>query len=243
MKRFAGSNPVRVGAALRWSVACLLAVLILAAPAAAPAQRIVNPAISAKPGPNEGRRPTGWLVRSDSTAAGSNRDSVHLVYRGRGYHLASGPASVVWTPKNVARGTFILESIMFSGRSGSTFPEGFGVFLGGRNMATPRAQYTEFLVRNDGFYAVLQHVGSRIVKLKDWTPVAGITQHKGGRDESVRNTFRVIVDDKSVQLVVNRTLVTSFLRSTFQPDGEYGVHIGAKQLIQVETLGLEKSKK
>jgi hypothetical protein len=242
VKPFAASTQFGSPAAVRW-LAAGLAVLCLTGPGVVNAQRIVNPAISAKPHPNEGKRPVGWLVRSDSTAAGGKRDSVHLVYRGRGYHLESGPPSLVWTPKNVARGTFILESIMFSGRSGSTFPEGFGVFLGGRNMQTPQAQYTEFLVRNDGYYAVFQHVGPKVVKLKDWTQLAGINLHGGRRDESVRNSFRVIVDENTVQLVVNRTLATSFLRTTFQPDGEYGVRIGTKQLIQVETLGLEKLKK
>jgi len=243
VKLSAGNYPRLVGAAFRWPFASLVLALVIAAPASAGAQRIVNPAISAKAGPNEGKRPVGWLVRSDSTPAGGNRDSVHLVNRGKGYFLESGPPSIVWTPRNVARGSFILESTMFSGRSGSTFPGGFGVFLGGRNMQTPQAQYTEFLVRNDGFYAVLQHVGPKVVKLKDWTQIAGINQHKGRRDESVRNSFRVIVDAQTVQLVINRTLVTSFLRGTFQPDGEYGVHVGAKQLIQVETLGLEQAKK
>ncbi|MBC8087234.1 MAG: hypothetical protein H7Z40_08195 [Phycisphaerae bacterium] len=239
----AGTTPNRAGVLTGRRMAGLLALLVWATPIAARAQRIVNPAITSKPGPNEGKRPAGWLVRRDSAAGGATGDSVLFLHRGKGYYLQSGPASIVWSPKNVARGTFVLECTLFSGKSGSTFPQPFGVFLGGRNMGTPRAEYTEFLVRNDGFYAVLHHVGPKVVTLKDWTTITGINPHGGGRDESVRNTFRVVVDDNLVQLVVNRSLAASFLRSTFLPDGEYGVHIGAKQSIQVESLGLEKSKK
>ncbi len=206
------------------------------------AQRIMNPQISAVPGPNEDKRPTGWFVRSDGTAKGVAGDTVKLINRGRGYYLTSGPTSIAWTPKNVARGKFVLEGVLYSGRSGATIGDGFGVFLGGKNMQTPNAQYTEFLVKNDGQYAVFQHIGAKRVALVDWTTIAGITLHSGRRDESVRNTFRVVVDDKIVQLVINRALATSFPRAVFQPDGEFGVRIGTRQQFQNESLRLEKLK-
>lgn len=239
MKRTENSAGKALGAVAGLRLIALGLGLLVGVPAGANAQRIVNPAISMAPGPNEGKRPAGWLIRNEPTEAGS-KDTIHFSHRGKGYHVQSGPPALVWSPKNVARGTFILESITFSGPSGATLPDGFGVFLGGKNMETPAAQYTEFLVRNDSYYAVLQHNGPKVVKLIDWTRLAGINIHSGRRDESVRNTFRVIVDDKTVQLVINRTLATTFLRSTFQPDGLFGVRIGAKQRMQLETLGLEK---
>lgn len=240
MKCFAGVVGVL---SLNVQMGLIAGGLMLAPLAQVAAQRIENPAISAKAGPNEGKRPAGWLVRSDSTSKAGARDSVFLMNRGRGYELVSGPASIVWNPKNIARGSYILESTLYSGRQGTTFPEGFGVFIGGRNMQSPNAEFTEFLIRNDGFYAVLHHVGLRTIKLKDWTRIAGINQHGGQRDESVRNTFRIIVDDQFVTMVVNRTMMTSVSRGDAKSDGEYGVRIGAKQLIQIETLGLEKPKK
>ena len=206
------------------------------------AQRIVNPQIANAAGPNEDKRPTGWLVRSDGTTKGVAGDTVKLINRGKGVYLTSGPTSIVWTPKNVASGKFLLQGVMYSGRSNATIADGFGVFLGGKNMQTPNAQYTEFLVKNDGQYGVFQHIGAKRVALVDWTTVAGITLHSGRQDESVRNTFRVIVDDKLVQLVINRTLATSMPRAVFQPDGEYGVRIGTRQQFQIESLGLVKQK-
>lgn len=206
------------------------------------AQKIVNPQITAAPGPNENKRPTGWIVRSDGVAKGVAGDTVQLINRGKGYYLTSGPTSIVWTPKDVASGNFVLQGVLFSGRTGATIPDGFGVFVGGKDMQTPNARYTEFLVKNDGQYGVFQHIGSRRVALVDWTTLAGITLHSGRRDESVRNTFRVIVDDRNVTLVVNRTVATSFPRTLFQPDGVFGVRIGTKQQFQIEQLGLEKKK-
>ena len=208
-------------------------------PVSARAQRIEMP--TGKPGPNEGKRPTGWIVRADTTQqSGHFPDSVHLESRGQGYFLTSGPSSLVWTPKNVARGNFIFATTLYSGVTRATIPDGFGVFLGGRNMQTPNAQYTEFLVRNDGRYAVIQHIGPKVIKLRDWTQIAGINIQNGRVDYTVRNVFRVIVDANSVQLVVNRTMATSFPRAQFAPDGEFGMRIGTKQLIQIESMGLEK---
>lgn len=206
------------------------------------AQKIVNPQIAAIAGPNENKRPTGWVVRSDGVASGASGDTVKLINRGKGYFLTSGPPSIVWSPKNVATGRFVLQGILFSGRTGATIPDGFGVFLGGKNMQTPNAQYTEFLVKNDGQFAVFQHIGSKRIALVDWKSVIGVTMHSGQRDESVRNTFRVVVDDKTVQLVVNRTVATSIPRAVFQPDGVYGVRIGTRQQFQIESLALEKLK-
>lgn len=218
----------------------LLVVAAASSPATALAQRVVNPAISA-PGPNEGKRPTGFIVRSDRPIVGG--DSVRLMYRGKGYYLESGPSSIVFNPKMVARGSFVLSSTMYSGPTGATIPDGFGVFLGGKNMNTPAAEYTEFLVRNDGRYAVIQHIGPRRVLLRDWTVLAGIMQQDGRRDQTVRNTFRVVVDGTNVQLVVNRTLATSFPRTVVKPDGIFGMRIGQRQLVQLETLELERPAK
>lgn len=218
----------------------LLVVATASSPTPALAQRLENPAISA-PGPNDGKRPTGFIVQSDMPNV--DGDSVALVYRGKGYYLQSGPSSIVFNPKMVARGSFVLSSTMFSGPTGATIPDGFGVFIGGKNMNTPAAEYTEFLVRNDGRYAVIQHIGPRRILLRNWTVLAGITQHNGRRDQTVRNSFRVVVDGTSVQLVVNRTLATSFLRTVVKPDGIFGIRIGQRQLVQVETLELERPAK
>ncbi|MEP6833276.1 MAG: hypothetical protein ABJB74_07770 [Gemmatimonas sp.] len=226
-----------------WMLAGLsTAIVFFGAAGQVQAQKIMNPQISAVAGPDENKRPTGWLVRSDGAAKGIPGDTVLLINRGKGYYLTSGPTSIVWTPKNEASGKFILQGVLFSGRTGATIPDGFGVFLGGRNMQTPNAEYTEFLVKNDGQFGVFQHTGSRRVALVDWKKLSGIALHSGRRDESVRNTFRVVVDDKTVTLVINRTVATSFLRSVFNPDGEFGVRIGTRQQFQIESLGLEKQK-
>lgn len=245
---FFGSSYVKAASMVRrglgrwgWSAILLIGAL---APTIASAQKRLEIPLATKPGPNEGKRPTGWIVRADTnTQAGRGADSIVLVNRGQGYYLASGPSGVVWSPKNVASGAFIVAGVLSSGPTGATIPDGFGVFLGGRNMQSPNAEYTEFLVRNDGRYAVFQHIGPRTVKLRDWTLIAGINTHSGRRDETVRNTFRVIVDPQNVQLVVNRTMATSLPRATFKPDGEYGVRIGTKQIIQIESLALQKAPK
>jgi hypothetical protein len=205
----------------------------------AEAQRIVNPALVAKTGPNEGKWSIGYKVRLDNPKAA---DTVVVIDRGAGQYVLSGPPAIVYNPKNTVSGKFILQGILFSGYSGSTIPEGFGVFLGGRNLDGPNADFTEFVVKNDGQFAVFQWKEGKRTALKDWTTVAGINIHSGRVTESARNTFRVLVDDQSVQLIVNRMMVYAFPRATFKPDGIYGVRIGSRQQFQVESLAPEKTK-
>ncbi len=216
--------------------------LLIGAAGTAQAQKIANPQIANVVGPKENQRPSGWMVRSDGATKGVAGDTVQLIHRGKGYFLTSGPTSIVWNPQKVASGKFILQGVLYSGRTGATIPDGFGVFVGGKDMQSPNAKYTEFLVKNDGQFAVFQHIGSRRVALTDWTTLAGITLHSGRRDESVRNTFRIVVDERNVTLVINRSVATSFPRAVFQPDGVYGVRIGTRQQFQIEQLGLEKQK-
>ncbi|MGV3709047.1 MAG: hypothetical protein ACO1Q7_09400 [Gemmatimonas sp.] len=205
----------------------------------AEAQRIVNPAISAKTGPNEGKWSVGWKTRPDNPKAA---DSVLVIDRGQGKYVLSGPPAIVYTPKNTISGNFVLQGILFSGYSGAAIPDGFGVFLGGRNLDGPNADFTEFLVKNTGQYGVFQWKDGKRTALKDWTTVAGINIHSGRPTESTRNTFRVIVDAQSVQLVVNRAMVYAFPRATFKPDGIYGVRVGSRQQFQIESLGPERTK-
>jgi hypothetical protein len=188
----------------------------------------------------EGTFPAGWVVRADTTIARNPKDTTALVTRTPGWGVKSGPSSILWSPRNRASGSYVLAAHYFLLPPVTATLPAYGVFLGGRNMGTPSARYTEFLIRNDMKYTVRQHVGAKTVVLKDWTTLAGLVTHSGKRTELAGNRFRIIVDPQMVQFVVNRAVAFSLPRATVAPDGVFGMRIGTDQELAVESLELEK---
>ena len=217
----------------------MLGVLMTTTAAALDAQMIPTPA-QHFPGPDEGKRPAGWMVRIDSAgAATSVRDSVHLVNMAPGWHMTSGPSALLWNPKDVAHGVFVATAMLYLGPPRTGDLPGYGMFFGGRNMGTPNASYFEFLVRNDQKYLLRKHDGKKITVVKDWSPLAGIGQHQGQHDHIIQNVFRIVADENMVQLMVNRAVAVALPRKEMPPEGTFGMRIGPEQEMQVDALGIE----
>jgi hypothetical protein len=190
--------------------------------------------------PNNGKFPAGWSVRNDTSYAHDAKDSLKLVTKGAGWSAKSGPSSIVWRSTNVAKGTFVVAAQTFLYPPTTASLPAYGVFFGGTDLKGPHAAYTEFLVRNDGKFAVRQHSGVQTVMLKDWTAMPGIVLHSGRFDEMAGNRFRIIVDGGMVQFAINRVVAFSLPTSVVHPDGAYGVRIGTRQEVEIANIGLEK---
>lgn len=233
----------------RSTVTRVLAVvaLVAAAASAVGAQTVKKP-LATVPGAksdanseaNNGKFPTGWHVRNDTTYVHDLKDSVRLLTKAPGWAAKSGPSAILWSGANVAKGSFVIVAQTFLYPPDKRTLPGYGVFFGGRNLNTPNASYSEFLIRNDGKFSVRQHMGAKTLVLKDWTLVAGISQHSGKFDEMAGNRFRIVVDGGMVQFAVNRSVLFSLPVATVQPDGVFGIRIGAGQEMEIASVGLEK---
>ena len=161
---------------VRRTIRCLLSFAFIATPLVrVNAQMIPTPAKHFKTA-NEGKFPRGWKVLIDDT--NKSVDSTVLTEMAPGWHIKSGPSALFWSPeKHTARGTFTATAIMYLGPPNTSVPIGYGMFFGGKNMGTPSATYTEFLVRNDGYFMVRRHEGAKVVMLHDWSYIAGIGRH------------------------------------------------------------------
>lgn len=202
-------------------------------------------------GGNEGKRPIGWLTRSDAASDvhgdkhdeakadqhEDNRKSDTLAFAQMtpGFHVTTGPGTVFWHPDSVATGAFTIESSIFLFPTKGRDREGYGVFIGGKNLDGPNQRYTYFLIRNDGRFLVKQRVGENTIVLKDWTVLKEIKQVLG--KDAQKNDLRVVVDAQSVTFTVNGTTAIALPKSQIASDGIFGLRFNHAVNAHVTKVG------
>jgi hypothetical protein len=176
-------------------------------------------------GGNEGKRPLGWEVRYDKGEhAAHGADSVAFVQMTPGFHATTGgSAAIMWHNDSTATGDFTVESTMFLFPTNGRDREGYGIFVGGSDLAGAGQRYTYFLLRNDGKFLVKQRAGEQTVSLTEWTALPAIALQSG--KDAAKNVLRIEAKGASVRFLVNGKEAVSLPRAKVQPDGVYGVRM------------------
>lgn len=192
-------------------------------------------------GGNDGKRPVGWQVRYDKGEhAAHGADSISFVQMTPGFHATTGgSAAIMWHTDSSARGDFTIASTMFLFPTKGRDKEGYGVFVGGADLAGAGQRYTYFLLRNDGMFLVKQRQGEKTVTLSDWTTLPAIKRQTGG--DAVQNDFRVEAKGGTVRFLVNGTEAVALPRAQVSPDGVYGVRMNHAVNAHITSVGRPKS--
>lgn len=163
---------------------------------------------------------TPWTVRTDP----GSRDTVSHVTMPPGWHITTGPGALVYDAGNVAAGRYALslEVHLFPKPS----REGYGIFLGGRDVGSADASYVAVLMRSDGALQVARVTGAQVVPLLDWTPTTMIKPHPG-TDDTALNVLAVRVDPDSLRIDGNGGRVAALARGDLVLDGTFGIRVGA----------------
>ncbi|MBK8248336.1 MAG: hypothetical protein IPK85_13155 [Gemmatimonadetes bacterium] len=163
---------------------------------------------------------TPWTVKVDP----GSRDTVSHVTMPPGWHITTGPGALVYDTGNTADGRYALslEVHLFPEPS----REGYGIFLGGRDVSTAGASYVAVLMRSDGALQVVRVAGSRHQPILDWTPTTAIKPHPG-TDDTALNILSVRVDPDSVRIDANGSRVAAVARGDLVLDGTFGIRAGA----------------
>lgn len=179
-------------------------------------------------------RPPDWVVRFDRPAADT---AIYFVDMPPGWHVTTGPAAILYHPDNTAKGSYRLESeiYLFPGERA----EGFGVFIGGTDLAGPGQGYTYFLLRKDGQFLVKERRGEETTTLIPWTASDAIVPHDGG-EGTAKNVIEIQVGPTDVGLFVNGKEVGRLERSGLQTDGVFGLRINHRLNVHVTTLTVEQ---
>jgi hypothetical protein len=182
--------------------------------------------------------PEGWRWVTDGAATVVGRldpkpGELTFVTMAPGWHLTTGPAASLFEPTVSMRGRFAIESeaFLFPGTSA----EGFGVFVGGRDLDGV-ARYLAFLIRRDGSAAVERREGGTTTLLKPWTRHTAIVAHAGDDKSTARNLLRIEAESASLVFLVNGAKVLEVPRTGDVADGVLGLRIGAGLNLHVTNL-------
>lgn len=209
--------------------ASVVALIVLAVPLAARAQEHA-------PAPEP---PPGWVWHHDAEArlaSGAVRDARDsawtFVQMPPGWHITTGPGSVLHHPDAQATGRYALSAQMHLFKRPTD--EGYGLFLGGRGMSTDTASYVAVLLRRDGAVGIEARRGADVRTVAPWTTHRAVTPNPG--DQIVMNALRVDVGADSLRVFVNDSTVLAVPRAGLETDGQFGFRVGRGLNLHVTTL-------
>ena len=207
----------------------------------------------AQPNPSGARvamTPIGWRTRVDAAGnvlgdkgAGErgNRypdaragDTLAFTSMTPGFHITTGPGTVLWHPDSTAQGSYAITSSIFLFPTQGRDREGYGVFIGGQQLDGAGQRYTYFLLRNDGKFLVKRREGDATTTLKDWTYLTAIKLVKG--KEPRQNDITVTAGPQTVTFLVNGKEAVTLPRDQVAPDGVFGLRVNHALSVHVTKL-------
>jgi hypothetical protein len=201
------------------------AILLLTAPAAAQVEGM----------------PPGWRAITDTpgeyVAAGIEPNDgarYNFVTMAPGWHITTGPGTLLFDPRIAASGNFRVETELFLFPNPSDQP--VGVFVGGRGLDGPLAgvQWFGVLVRRDGTAAVIHNHGTEHHPVTPYIRLDSLPPHPISTAQRI--TLAVDVQPDSVRFSVNRSPVGALPRGDLPLDGPFGFRVGRGQNLHVIRL-------
>ncbi len=103
--------------------------------------------------------------------------------------------------------------------------EGYGIFLGGKDLAGEGQQYVYFLLRNNGQFLIKTRNGAETADVMPWTAHEAIKVRAADAadDATALNTLNVRATNDAVQFLVNGVVVATRPRSELSVDGIVGI--------------------
>lgn len=205
----------------------------------------ISPALDAqemRATPSSDLTPAGWSWRTDAPAVpqkggtgNAGTAKFEFTHMAPGWHITMGPGALLFPADAEATGRFVLEGEMIYFPDGADAAE-YGVFVGGRALDTPGAEWTMFVVRSDGSAAVTRRTASGEQQLRSWAKHEAIN----ARDANgwARNKVAVRAEPDSVRFVVNGKAVQAWSRRELAADGRYGFRIGEGANLHITNLDL-----
>lgn len=187
------------------------------------------------------KTPSDWKWRTDGPATlmteGTEPTGAQLYFVAMppGWHVTTGPGTLLYQPEFSGRGNFAVEAevFLFPGDS----QEGYGVFFGGRSLDEASAQptYLAFLARRDGQAGVYERSATGLTPIVDWAANDAVVPHAGG-DGTAKNVLRVDVNLNEIVFSANGKPVTKVPRAGRTVDGHVGFRIGPRVNLHASRL-------
>lgn len=190
--------------------------------------------------------PAGWLAITDTpaeyVAAGIEPNAgarYNFVAMAPGWHITTGPGTLLFDPQIAASGNFRLETELVLFPNPSDQP--VGLFVGGMGLDGPLAgvQWFGVLVRRDGTAAVIHNHGTEHHPVTPYIRLDSLPPHP--ISTSQRITLAVDVQPDSVRFSVNRSPLGSLPRGDLMLNGPFGFRVG--QGLNLHVIRLDYTQK
>jgi hypothetical protein len=182
-----------------------------------------------------GAMPAGWHARTDRDAPLA---SVKFVVMGSGYHVTLGPAAILWRDADTASGDYTAETT-FSQSEPPRHREGYGMFIGGSDLAGPAQRYTYFLIAGNGQFLVKRRFGdSTAVVSGSWADNAAIK--KTDSAGNAQNTLTIRVANGKASFRVNGTEVYVTDAANVDVKGIVGYRINHNLNIHLDPIAITR---
>lgn len=157
--------------------------------------------------------PAGYTAITDDTTA--QISNVRYVTHAGNWEITTGPAHIIFAPKDTASGVYTATA-SFAQMEAPRHPEGYGLFIGGRDLESPNRAYTYFLVRGNGEFLVKSRAGAKTSDVLAWRADPAVAKADSTGRATYRLSIRVgadsvrfMVDDKQVGAVKAGAIATS----------------------------------
>jgi hypothetical protein len=190
--------------------------------------------------PLSAQSPEGWKMRVDRSQSAQDPDDrpdLSFVAKGKGYHVAGGPAGTFWNASNNAAGNYTLKAT-FNLNKPSSHTNYYGLVFGGSQLDGANQTYTYFVVAQDGSYLIRHRTGADVKDVARASH-ASVKQPDGTGRSS--NTLEVRVAGEMVSYVVNGTVVHSVVRKGVTTDGVVGFRVNHQLDVAVDGFALQRS--
>ncbi|CAN5695922.1 hypothetical protein BH23GEM9_BH23GEM9_21520 [soil metagenome] len=182
-----------------------------------------------------GQLPAGWHGRVDR--ANQNIADVQFMRMGESFHVVTGPHVILWNPERTATGQYRASVTYTQARTPERL-EGYGLFVGGRNLNEPTQDYLYFLIRHDGRYMIRHRAGAEVHTLADWTEAPAV--RRASATDRAENTLAIEAGAERVVFLINGTEVRAFDRvPMLNTDGVAGFRVGHHLDVQMRDVRIE----
>jgi hypothetical protein len=181
--------------------------------------------------------PPGWTARPDE---GGDPSKIRFAVMEPGYHLTLGPATILYRAEDLAKGPFHTLATFHQVKK-PRHPEGYGLFIGGKQLEGKNQTYTYFLVREDGAYLIKQRKGdSTSAVTKGWTPSSAVK--KADAQGKATNLLEIDAkqDPKKVDFKVNGQSVYSAPADMIDLTGIVGIRVNHTLDVHIEGFAVHQ---
>jgi len=181
--------------------------------------------------------PPGWTARPDE---GGDPSKIRFATMEPGYHLTLGPATILYRAEDLAKSPFHTLATFHQTKK-PRHPEGYGLFIGGKQLEGKNQTYTYFLVREDGAYLIKQRKGDSTSEVtKGWTPSSAVK--KADAQGKATNLLEIDAkqDPKKVDFRVNGQSVYSAPADRMDLTGIVGLRVNHTLDVHIEGFAVHQ---